>query len=76
MTKDELIERMAMRMCVSRLLIAAGLLALLTACESLPDEKALAVNDPAFDPSIIWNHRDALPESTKKKESTLPRVNE
>jgi hypothetical protein len=36
---------------VSRLLIAAGLLALLTACESLPDEKALAVNDPAFDPA-------------------------
>jgi hypothetical protein len=33
-----------------KLLIAAGLLALLTACESLPDEKALAVNDPAFSP--------------------------
>jgi hypothetical protein len=32
----------------SRLLIVAGLLALLAACESLPDEKALAVNDPAF----------------------------
>ena len=51
MTKDELIERMSMRMRASRLLIAAGLLALLTACESLPDEKALAVNDPSFDPA-------------------------
>jgi hypothetical protein len=40
MTKD---EQMA-----ARLLIASGLLTLLTACESLPDEKALAVNDPAF----------------------------
>jgi hypothetical protein len=59
----------------SRLLIAAGLLALLTACESLPDEKALAVNDPAFDPSISWKPLDALPESTKK-ESALSRVNE
>jgi hypothetical protein len=39
------------KMSASRLLIAAGLLALLTACESLPDERALAVNDPAFDPA-------------------------
>jgi hypothetical protein len=46
----------------SRLLIAAGLLALLTACESLPDEKALAVNDPALPPHA------ALPESTKKNQ--------
>jgi hypothetical protein len=54
----------------SRLLIAAGLLTLLTACESLPDEKALAVNDPAFDPAISWNPRDALPKITKKEKET------
>ena len=53
MSDDELIEKMA----------------LLTACESLPDEKALAVNDPA------WKPRDALPKITKK-ESALSRVNE
>jgi hypothetical protein len=40
MTKDEQM--------VARLLITSGLLTLLTACESLPDEKALAVNEPAF----------------------------
>ena len=57
---------MAMRMRASRLLIAAGLLALLTACESLPDEKALAVNDPAFDQARSWKPRAALPEGTKR----------
>jgi hypothetical protein len=61
-----------MRMRASRLLIAAGLLALLTACESLPDEKALTVNDPAFNPARSWKPRAALPEGTKK-ESALPR---
>ena len=65
MTLD--LDELAMRIRAPRLLIAAGLLALLTACESLPDEKALAVNDPTFDPAISWNPRDALPESTKKK---------
>jgi hypothetical protein len=55
-----------------KFLIAAGLLALLTACESLPDEKALAVNDPTFDPARSWKPRAALPEGTKK-ESALPR---
>jgi hypothetical protein len=49
MTLD--LDELAMRMRASRLLIAAGLLALLAACESLPNEKALAVNDPAFDPA-------------------------
>jgi hypothetical protein len=45
MTLD--LDELATRMRALRLLIVAGLLALLTACESLPDEKALAVNDPA-----------------------------
>jgi len=42
------LEAKSMRVRASRLLSASVLLALLAACESLPDEKALAVNDPAF----------------------------
>jgi hypothetical protein len=38
-----------MRLWLVRLLITTGFMVLLVACESLPDEKALAVNDPAFD---------------------------
>ncbi|MFO0450289.1 MAG: hypothetical protein ACK52I_16775, partial [Pseudomonadota bacterium] len=48
-----------------KILIAAGLLALLTACESLPDEKALAVNDPAFSPARSWKPRAPVHDHRK-----------
>jgi hypothetical protein len=65
---------MAMRMRASRLLIAAGLLALLTACESLPDERALAVNDPAFSPARSWKPRSPeVPVLAGSRQNPTPR---